>query len=45
VQQTGSAQTALLPIISFFVVGFIILALTNVRQAIADAGNEVPKLV
>jgi UMF1 family MFS transporter len=45
VQQTGSAQTALLPIISFFVVGSIILALTNVRQGIADAGNEVPILV
>jgi UMF1 family MFS transporter len=45
VQQTGSSQSALLPIISFFIVGFIILALTNIRQGIADAGNEVPTLV
>ncbi|MFZ0544891.1 MAG: MFS transporter [Candidatus Promineifilaceae bacterium] len=44
-QQTGSSRSALLPIITFFIVGFIILALTNVRQGIADAGNEVPTLV
>jgi UMF1 family MFS transporter len=44
-QQTGSSRSALLPIIAFFIVGFIILALTNIRQGIADAGNEVPTLV
>lgn len=44
-QQTGSSRSALLPIIAFFVGGFVILALTNVRQGIADAGNEVPILV
>jgi UMF1 family MFS transporter len=45
VQQTGSTQSALLPIVTFFILGFVILALTNVRQGIADAGNEVPTLV
>jgi UMF1 family MFS transporter len=44
-QQTGSSRSALLPITAFFIVGFIILSLTNVRQGIADAGNEVPALV
>lgn len=45
VQQTGNNKSALLAIIIFFVVGFILLAFTNVRQGIADAGNEVPILV
>lgn len=45
VQMTGSARAALLPIILFFIVGIILLALTDVRTAIRDAGNEVPTLV
>ena len=45
VQLTGNARQALLPLSGFFVVGILILLRTNVRKAIADAGNEVPELV
>lgn len=45
VQFTGSARAALLPLTAFFVIGILVLLTTNVRQAIADAGNEVPALV
>ncbi len=45
VQMTGSSRVALLPLIAFFVIGIVILLFTNVRQAIADAGNEVPAVV
>jgi MFS-type transporter involved in bile tolerance (Atg22 family) len=45
VQLTGSARTALLPLTAFFIIGILILLTTNVRQAIADAGNEVPARV
>jgi UMF1 family MFS transporter len=42
VQLTGSARSALLPLMAFFIAGILILLKINVRQAIADAGNEVP---
>ncbi|MFO7681919.1 MAG: MFS transporter [Chloroflexota bacterium] len=45
VQLTGSARAALLPLAAFFLIGIGILLTTDVRQAIADAGNEVPELV
>ena len=45
VQFTGSSRLALLPLIAFFVIGLIILYLTNVRQGIREAGNEVPVVV
>jgi UMF1 family MFS transporter len=45
VQITGSARVAMLPIIAFFVIGMVILGLTDVRRAIAEAGNEVPAVV
>ena len=45
VQFTGSARAALLPLTAFFIIGILILLTTNIRQAIADAGNEVPNLV
>jgi len=45
VQLTGSARAALLPLTAFFVIGILILLTTDVRQAIADAGNEVPARV
>lgn len=45
VQLTGSARTALLPLTAFFIIGILILLTTDVRQAIADAGNEVPARV
>jgi UMF1 family MFS transporter len=44
VQLTGSTRVAFLPLIAFFLIGCLILGTTNVRQGIADAGNEVPAL-
>jgi MFS transporter, UMF1 family len=45
VQLTSSARTALLPLTAFFLIGILILLTTDVRRAIAEAGNEVPDLV
>ncbi|MCB0192477.1 MAG: MFS transporter [Anaerolineae bacterium] len=45
VQMTGSSRAALLPLIAFFIIGIAILLPTNLRQAIRDAGNEVPARV
>lgn len=45
VQMTGSSRIALLPIITFFLIGIVILSLTDVRAAIREAGNEVPTVV
>jgi len=45
VQHTGSSRIAMLLIIGFFLFGIVMLFFTNVRQAIADAGNEVPEVV
>ncbi len=45
VQFTGSSRVALLPLIAFFVIGIALLLATNMRQAIAAAGNEVPAVV
>lgn len=45
VQMTGSSRSALLPLIAFFVIGVVMLFFTNIRQAIVDAGNEVPAVV
>lgn len=45
VQVTGSSRVALLPLIAFFVIGIVMLLPINMRQAIVDAGNEVPAVV
>lgn len=45
VQLTGSARVAMLPIIAFFVFGMVVLYFTKVREAIREAGNEVPQVV
>lgn len=45
VQMTGSSRIAILPVITFFLVGMIILYFTDVRAAITEAGNEVPAVV
>ncbi len=45
VQLTGSARVSMLPIIAFFAFGIAVLAVTNVRRAIQEAGNEVPAVV
>ncbi|MDX3107846.1 MFS transporter [Nonomuraea angiospora] len=41
-QQTNSYRIAIMSMIIFFVVGFVLLALTNLPKAIRQAGNEVP---
>ncbi len=40
---TGSYRQAILSLIVLFIVGTVILALTNTDQAIHDAGNATPK--
>ena len=45
VQLTGTQRVAIVSLIIFFVVGLILLALTDVRKAIREAGNEVPAMV
>ncbi|WP_188196312.1 MFS transporter [Nonomuraea sp. SYSU D8015] len=39
---TNNYRIAIVSLIVFFVLGFVLLALTNVPKAIRDAGNEVP---
>ncbi|QFY09002.1 MFS transporter [Nonomuraea phyllanthi] len=41
-QLTNSYRIAIVSMIIFFVVGFVLLALTNLPKAIRAAGNEVP---
>jgi len=42
-QWTGSYRVALLSIASFFAVGLLLLSRVNVRKAITEVGNTVPK--
>jgi UMF1 family MFS transporter len=42
---TGSYRAAILSLIAFFVVGFVLLAVVNVRRAIVEAGNPPPERV
>jgi MFS transporter, UMF1 family len=44
-QLTGSYRQALVSIVAFFVLGFVLLARVDVRRAIRDAGNEQPTVV
>lgn len=41
-QMTGSYRLGILSVVIFFVAGLILLAFTDVRRAIKEAGNEVP---
>ncbi|MEU3253903.1 MFS transporter [Streptomyces sp. NPDC006997] len=41
-QLTGSYRDAIISLVAFFVLGFVLLARVPVRQAIHDAGNPVP---
>ncbi|MEV2190491.1 MFS transporter [Streptomyces phaeochromogenes] len=41
-QLTGSYRDAIISLVAFFVVGFVLLARVPVRQAVRDAGNPVP---
>ena len=41
-QLTGSYRDAIISLVAFFVIGFLLLARVPVRQAVRDAGNPVP---
>ncbi|WP_432921224.1 MFS transporter [Microbispora sp. CA-135349] len=41
-QLTDSYRTAIVSLIVFFVIGFVLLTVVNLPQAIREAGNEVP---
>lgn len=41
-QFTGSCRDAIVSLVAFFVIGFVLLARVPVRRAIRDAGNPVP---
>ncbi len=41
-QLTGELRVAILSLVVFFVAGFVLLAATPVRRAVAEAGNPVP---
>lgn len=44
-QQTGSFRLAIVSLVVFFVVGFVLVALVPVRRAIRAAGNPEPTVV
>ncbi|MBI4636868.1 MAG: MFS transporter [Candidatus Rokubacteria bacterium] len=41
-QFTGSYRSAILSLVVFFVLGLLVLAFVNVREAVIEAGNEPP---
>ncbi|HSK26344.1 MAG TPA: MFS transporter [Jiangellales bacterium] len=44
-QLTGSYRNAIVALVAFFVVGFVLLLRVDVRRGIESAGNEVPAVV
>ncbi|CAL9382892.1 MFS transporter [Streptomyces sp. enrichment culture] len=44
-QLTGSYREAILSLVAFFLLGFVLLARVPVRRAIGDAGNPVPEKI
>lgn len=44
-QLTGSYRSAIISLVAFFVVGFVLLARVPVRRAISEAGNPVPEKI
>ncbi|WP_432191643.1 MFS transporter [Streptomyces sp. bgisy027] len=44
-QLTGSYRDAIISLVAFFVIGFVLLARVPVRRAIGDAGNPVPTTI
>ncbi|MEU2584862.1 MFS transporter [Streptomyces avermitilis] len=44
-QLTGSYRDAIISLVAFFVLGFVLLARVPVRQAVRDAGNPVPERI
>ncbi|MEU6775904.1 MFS transporter [Streptomyces sp. NPDC046759] len=44
-QLTGSYRSAIISLVAFFIIGFVLLARVPVRRAIAAAGNPVPETI
>ncbi|WP_326843609.1 MFS transporter [Streptomyces sp. NBC_01558] len=44
-QLTGSYRDAIISLVAFFVIGFVLLARVQVQQAVRDAGNPVPERI
>ncbi|MFG3204330.1 MFS transporter [Streptomyces sp. NPDC048192] len=44
-QLTGSYRSAIISLVAFFVIGFVLLARVPVRRAIGAAGNPVPEKI
>lgn len=44
-QQTGSFRPAILSLVAFLVIGFVVVALVPVRRAIDAVGNPMPRIV
>ncbi|WP_445399622.1 MFS transporter [Streptomyces sp. LE64] len=44
-QLTGSYRDAILSLVAFFAIGFVLLARVPVRRAVLDAGNPVPERI
>ncbi|MFF0205435.1 MFS transporter [Streptomyces sp. NPDC005017] len=44
-QLTGSYRDAIISLVAFFVLGFVLLARVPVHRAISDAGNPVPEKI
>jgi len=44
-QLTGSYRDAIISLVAFFVLGFLLLARVPLRRAIGDAGNPVPERI
>jgi UMF1 family MFS transporter len=44
-QLTGSYRDAIISLVAFFIIGFVLLARVPVRQAVRDAGNPVPGMI
>jgi UMF1 family MFS transporter len=44
-QLTGSYRSAIFSLVTFFLVGFVLLARVDIRRAVREAGNEQPSLV
>jgi MFS transporter, UMF1 family len=44
-QLTSSYRSALVSLVIFFAVGFVLLAIVDIRRAIVEAGNRPPEKV
>jgi UMF1 family MFS transporter len=44
-QPTGSYRSAIVSLVAFLVIGFVLLARVPVRRAIGEAGNPLPKKI